>query len=418
MDRLWLDLETYNETDIGVGTYRYAETASILLFAWAIDDEPAQVWDVASGAPMPPELGEALVLTPEVWAHNAMFDRTILRAVMPELTPGIERWRCTMVQAYMHGLPGSLDTLCDVFGLPQDQAKLKDGKRLVQLFCKPLPRTRKIRRATADTNPEEWARFVEYARNDIVAMRELHRRMPRWNYPMNDSELTLWHLDQAINDRGVAVDRELARGALAAVAQAQEQMAQQVRAATGGVVESATKRDALLEYMASHYGIILDDLQGHTIDKALSNDLIPEPVKELLRVRAQVSSTSTAKYQTLIDAANSDGRLRGLLQFSGAARTSRWCIAKGSLVLTKEVDGRITKTPIEEVTIDQLVWDGEAWVEHEGVVFSGLKDVIEHDGVVATREHVVYLDATTNTTLGEAADAGLTIWSGYGVQGL
>ena len=324
MDRLWLDLETYNETDIGVGTYRYAETASILLFAWAIDDEPAQVWDVASGAPMPPELGEALVLAPEVWAHNAMFDRTILRAVMPELTPGIERWRCTMVQAYMHGLPGSLDTLCDVFGLPQDQAKLKDGKRLVQLFCKPLPKSRKIRRATATTHPGEWARFVEYARNDIVAMRELHRRMPRWNYPMNDSELTLWHLDQAINDRGVAVDRELARGALAAVAQAQEQMAQQVRAATSGVVESATQRDALLEYMASHYGIILDDLQGHTIDKALANDLIPEPVKELLRVRAQVSSTSTAKYQTLIDAANSDGRLRGLLQFSGAARTSRW----------------------------------------------------------------------------------------------
>lgn len=111
-------------------------------------------------------------------------------------------------------------------------------------------------------------------------------------------------------------------------------------------------------------------------------------------------------------ATNLDGRLRGLLQFGGASRTLRWCIAEGALVTTLERDGRRTQTPIEQVRQDQLVWDGIEWVQHEGVEFSGIKDVIEHDGVRATREHVVYLSDTESTTLGEAADNGLALWEG------
>jgi hypothetical protein len=60
----------------------------------------------------------------------------------------LREWRCCMVKALLHGLPGSLDKLCGICKVPQDQAKEKDGKRLIHLFCKPRPKNMKLRRAT------------------------------------------------------------------------------------------------------------------------------------------------------------------------------------------------------------------------------------------------------------------------------
>ena len=52
-NKLWLDLETYCETPIAHGTYRYAEDAEIMLFAYAIDNEPARVVDFTDGEELP-----------------------------------------------------------------------------------------------------------------------------------------------------------------------------------------------------------------------------------------------------------------------------------------------------------------------------------------------------------------------------
>jgi DNA-directed RNA polymerase specialized sigma subunit len=57
---LWLDLETYSETPITDGAYKYAETAKVLLFSYAIDDAPACVFDGAHGQVWPRELLDAL----------------------------------------------------------------------------------------------------------------------------------------------------------------------------------------------------------------------------------------------------------------------------------------------------------------------------------------------------------------------
>ncbi|MDP2830100.1 MAG: hypothetical protein Q8O37_16030 [Sulfuricellaceae bacterium] len=105
-----------------------------------------------------------------------------------------------------HSLPGSLDKLGDVLGLPLDQQKHKDGKALIRLFCMPRPKRVKLRRATRETHPEEWARFVEYARQDVATMREIYKKLPKWNYPANAAEYALWQLDQRINRRGVTID--------------------------------------------------------------------------------------------------------------------------------------------------------------------------------------------------------------------
>lgn len=330
--RLWLDLETFCEVPITYGTHRYAEDSEILLAPFALDDAPAEVIDLTDDDLSAPDglqvlralLAAAIEYGAEVWAHNSAFDRTQLRHRMPDVCPPIRQWRDTMVQALMHSLPGGLGDLCDVLGVDAESAKDKRGKQLIQLFCKPLGKNRKLRRATRCTHPAEWADFKEYARLDVEAMRAAHRRAPKWNYPNNPAELSLWHLDQQINDRGVAVDVELARAAMRAVDVAQVELAEEAQRLTHGEVQAATQRQALLDHLAFAHGFLLADLKGSTVDRMLENADTPAPVRELLLVRQQASTTSTAKYKALANAASSDGRLRGLLQFAGASRTARW----------------------------------------------------------------------------------------------
>jgi DNA polymerase len=204
-----------------------------------------------------------------------------------------------------------------------DMAKDKAGKQLIQLFCKPRPKTSKIRRATKETHPLEWGRFVSYAGQDIVAMRELYRKLPRVNYP-SPREHALWCLDQRINDRGMRVDLALARGAISTVAAAKKIMDKRTKEITDDQLQSTTQRDKLLQLALADYGVALPDMQGATIERRLEDPDLPAGLRELLALRLQTATTSNAKYNRLLKAVSSDGRLRGALQFSGAARTKRW----------------------------------------------------------------------------------------------
>lgn len=325
MPTLYLDLETYCDVPISHGTYAYAERAEIMLFAYAIDDGPVHVWDLTADFEMPADLSDALYGGASVHtlvAHNSMFDRTVLNESGYN-TP-VECWRDTMVKALAHSLPGSLGELCDILKVPTDKAKDKEGRRLVQLFCKPRPKSSKIVRATRETHPEDWAKFVEYARLDVEAMREIYKKLPRWNYEDNPRELALWHLDQRINDRGVKIDLDLVRGALDAVDKEQTILAARTRELTGDVVRAASQRDALLEHILAEYGVDLPDMQASTIERRIADPDLPEPLRELLAVRLAATTTSTSKYKALARGVSSDGRLRGTLQFCGAMRTARW----------------------------------------------------------------------------------------------
>lgn len=316
------DIETFCEVPITNGTHAYAAAAEVMVFAWAVDDSPVKVWDVTSNDTAPRELVEALFGADEVWFHNSHFDRTVLSHAMPHLVPPIERWRDTMVQALSHGLPGGLGVLCDILKVPTDKAKDKTGRQLIQLLCKLRPATSKIQRATSKTHPVEWARFLDYASLDIDAMREVHKRLPLWNY--KGAELDLWHLDQRINDRGVAIDLDLVRGAIDAVATAQKGLAARTVEMTEGQVQSTTQRDALLLHILESHGVDLPDLRMATLERRIADPDLPPALKELLGIRLQASTTSTSKYKTLLNGTSADGRLRGTLQFNGASRTGRW----------------------------------------------------------------------------------------------
>lgn len=320
---LWGDLETYCEIPINNGTHAYAEGVEVMLFAWAIGDEPVSVWDLTAGEPIPSRLRKAIADPNTIlFFHNSHFDRTVLRHAMPELAPPVERWRDTMVQALAHSLPGALGALCEVLGVPQDKAKDKEGKSLIQLFCKPRPKNSKLRRATSKTHPVEWQRFVAYAGLDIEAMREVYKRLPKWNY--QGAELALWHRDQRINDRGVCMDVQLAQAAIEAVDLEQKRLAKRTQVMTDGEVQAATQRDAMIKHIVESYGVELPDMQRSTLERRIADPDLPSPVKELLAIRLQASSTSTSKYKSLMKGISSDGRLRGTLQFCGASRTGRW----------------------------------------------------------------------------------------------
>ena len=289
-----------------------------MLVAFAWDGEPVSVWDTQDMPHWRDALQMMIDTADDIVIHNSNFDRTVLREQGVHIP--VEKVVDTMVLALQHSLPGSLGQLCDVLNVPQDKAKDKAGKKLIHLLTKPRPSNVKLRRATRDTHPEEWAAFVEYARLDVDAMRSVFGRLPAWNDSRHERHL--WRVDQRINDRGVAVDLEFARAALRAFDRAGRTLATRAAHLTGGSVTSATQRQRLLDHLKDAHGFETEDLTRATLGNLLGGDLNPQ-VRELLEIRQQAAATSPAKYSVLLNATNRDGRLRGLIQFCGAARTGR-----------------------------------------------------------------------------------------------
>lgn len=320
--KCYFDSEWYSDVPINYGSYKYAEGAEILLVTYAFNDEPVKIWDCIQDPKIPNDLQEAFV-DPKVRfiMHNSAFDQIELREVCGIDIP-VERIDDTMTRARTVGLPGSLGTLCSIFKIPNDKAKDKRGRELIRLFCIPRPKNSKIRRATHVTHPKEWEQFKEYAASDVEAMRAIDRVCPRWN--LNERETALWHLDRKINDKGLCVDTDLAYAAISAIGRTKETLNAATSKATGGVVRSATQRDQLIRFILGAYGIALPDLQAATLERRLNDPEIPQGVRELISQRLQICTTSTAKYQTLLNCVSKDRRLRGTIEFCGAGRTGRY----------------------------------------------------------------------------------------------
>jgi len=328
MKTLWFDCETYSECDLKAhGTHRYAEHPSteITVAQWAIDDGEPEVQDMTEpGMSIGHKLSRHLAAPAvTIVAHNSAFDRTLLRHCWGIDVP-IERWRDTMVKALAHGMPGALGKVGAILGLPDDQQKDKRGRDLIQLFCKPRPKNQTLRRATRATHPAEWAEFLEYSRQDIVAMRAIDQRSPNWNFKDGGDELALWHLDQRINDRGFAVDLDLVRAAIAATDAEKARLKGEMHDATDGLVSGPSKRDDILAFILGEYGVDLPDMKADTLRRRMEDPELPDGVKLLLSIRLEATKTSTAKYQTLLKATSADGRMRNTMQFAGASRTARW----------------------------------------------------------------------------------------------
>lgn len=324
--RLWIDIETFSKINLKkVGAYRYAEdeTTRVLLVGYAIDNDPARVWDVTATDECPEDLRQALE-NPDVVlvAHNSMFDRNVLSRKLEEFKPFADpkRWRDSMVQAYSMGLPGKLEQLSVILGLPEDKAKDHDGRRLILKFSKPGLRG-KIRDRTTD--PEDWVRYVNYCRKDVEAMRDTAKRIPLWNvqagHVWDD-----WHIDQIINDRGVPIDRGTVLNAIKTADELKVIANEELSAKTLGRLYSTGQSAKLLKYIEDEYGIALEKCTKSNLQEALRRADMPDEVKELIELRLGAAVVSVQKYKKMDEMLCADGTTKGTLQFMGASRTGRW----------------------------------------------------------------------------------------------
>lgn len=383
-DTFWIDWETFNERPIKVGTYAYAETAEVLLGSYALNDGAVKLWDAAQGEPMPKIIAEAFADTSnvELAAHHATFDRNIAKYALG-LDTDPSRWFCTMVQAYLHALPGSLEALGKVLGLGGDLAKIKDGKKLINKFCKPAPANRKVERYNHITDPEDWERFREYAIQDTVAMRECRDRMPDINLKGNG--LRGYHLDQIINDRGFAVDMELVRAGVKAANEEKSRLAEEFYNKVDGAVRP-TQREKFKLYLNERFGLSLENTQADTFRGLIADGGLDPAAKELMNMSIMSNKTSTAKYRTLEPAVSHDGRFRGGLQFAGAARTRRWAgrtfqphnLPSRGLPSGEQVERYIEalKMGVHDVLFDDLMLFGSASLRGVVVAPKGKKLVV------------------------------------------
>lgn len=143
--------------------------------------------------------------------------------------------------------------------------------------------------------------------------------------------------------------------------------------------------------------------------KALLEHESPE-VQALAAARLGVKSTlEETRTQRFIDIAKRDPRFPVPLKYAYArTKRSSGCLVAETLVLVYDpVRGQVQKR-IVDVLRDDLVWDGEAFVSHEGVQFSGYQEVIHWDGVTGTPDHVVFTESG-EISLSEAMQRGSRI---------
>ena len=322
--RLYLDTETFSTVDISkAGAFKYFEDPAfeILLLPYAWNDEPVRVLDLFDPVDRE-ELPDIIsgLLDPEVLkiAHNNPFERGAYHRQFGHYMPP-EEWDDTMILCAMNGLPMSLDAAGEALNLPQQ--KLKEGKALINYFCKPCKPTLANGGRTRNLphhDPEKWRRFKEYAKVDVVAMREIHKLLRR--FPIPEWERKVWALDARINERGVLTDQELVESAIAVDEAFKEEHTAEMQRLTR--LDNPNSVSQLKEWLDG-VGVSVDSLNKATVSDLRSS--VPDPTtRRVLELRQLLGKTSTKKYEAMTVAACEDHRVRGLLQYYGAGRTGRW----------------------------------------------------------------------------------------------
>ena len=321
MRNLSIDIETYSDVDLSkCGVYKYASSSAfeVLLFGYAADGGDVRVVDLACGEQIPEEVISALADTSVTkWAFNAMFERVCLSNFLGEwLEP--EGWHCTMVWSATLGLPLSLESAGAALGL--EKQKLTEGKDLIRYFCVPCKPTKANggrMRNLPEHDREKWRRFKAYNLRDVETEMQIQERLSR--FPVPDFIWEEYQLDQEINDRGIGVDMELVRQAIAMDARSREWLTASMQELTE--LENPNSVQQMKQWLADH------GLETDTLGKTAVAELVktaPEPLREVLSLRQQLAKNSVKKYTAMENAVCADSRAHGMFVFYGANRTGRF----------------------------------------------------------------------------------------------
>lgn len=325
MKTLSIDIETYSDQNLTkCGVYRYVESPifEILLFSYSADGQPVQLVDLACGEKIPDEIIAALEdESVTKWAFNANFERICLSRYLGHPTGDYldpESWRCSMIWAATMGLPLSLEGVGAVLGL--EKQKLTEGKDLIKYFCQPCAPTKSNGQRTRNLPchaPEKWLAFKKYNIRDVETEMSIQARLAK--FPVPESVWDEYHIDQEINDRGVALDMELVRQAIQMDGRSRSELTQAMKKLTE--LENPNSVQQMKLWLADN-GLETDTLGKKAVAEMLKT--APPQLQTVLSLRQQLAKSSVKKYQAMETAVCSDGRARGMFQFYGANRTGRW----------------------------------------------------------------------------------------------
>lgn len=331
MKSIEIDLETFSDVDLSkCGVYKYAESAAfeILLFGFSVDGGDVQVIDLCQGEKIPVDILAALSDDSVTkWAFNAMFERVCLSNYLGEwLEP--ESWKCSMVWSATLGLPLSLENVGAVLGL--EKQKLSEGKDLIRYFCVPCKPTKANGGRTRNLpghDREKWERFKAYNLRDVEAEMQIQQRLSR--YPVPDFVWEEYWQDQEINDRGIGVDMEMVRNAIAIDGRSKAELATAMKELTG--LENPNSVQQMKQWLLEN-GVETDSLDKKAVAELMKD--APETLRKVLALRQQLAKSSVKKYQAMENAVCADSRAHGMFVFYGANRTGRFCLTGDHEVLT------------------------------------------------------------------------------------
>lgn len=322
MRHLNIDIETYSPNDISFGVYRYSESEEfeILLFSYAYDFGEVHVVDLTSGETIPDDVVLDLKRDEVIkHAYNAQFEITCLNRAGYQTY--VEQWRCTMVHGAYLGYPMGLAKLGKALGLSQDKLKDKAGAALIRYFsvpCKPTKKNGGRTRNLPKHDPDKWAAYIAYNKQDVVTEMECYRRLSA--FPVPEEVERQWQIDIRMNATGVGIDRELVNGALDIDEENKKSLLEEAYELTG--LSNPNSRNQLLDWLNSNTNLELEKLTKDSVAAAM--DSADDLAKKVLTIRKKLAKSSVSKYEMMASATGQDGRLRGTLQFYGANRTGRW----------------------------------------------------------------------------------------------
>lgn len=325
------DFETKSKADlkkVGVDNYARDPSTRVLMLALAVNDGKPGLWEPHKRPTLPPSL-QALVDDPDVIfvAHNAAFERAIFKHVLGIDIPP-HRWICTMAMAYSLALPGALDQLVrDALKLKEEYQKVSEGKRYIQIFCKPRPRNHVTEKNPHEfndwnTHVEDWASFCHYCLQDVIAERKVFLLLRKF-FPNLDETFALWAYDQQINDEGFPLDLDLIEGAIALAKEAKARFKKQM-IELSGLSNPGSTQQALAWLQERGYPFASIKKDRVKIAVADFSDQMTDDALTFLALRANANKTSVKKFDAMLRAVADDGILRNTLQFCGAGRTGRW----------------------------------------------------------------------------------------------
>lgn len=339
MKAISIDLETYSDVDLQkCGVYKYAQSdnSEILLFGYSVDGGEVIVVDLAQGENIPDEIVKALTdESVTKWAFNAAFERVCLSEYLRryyekdfrsysinEDTVGDyldpTSWKCSMIWSAYMGLPLSLAGAGAVLGLSEQ--KLTEGKDLIRYFCVPCNPTKVNGGRTRNLplhDTEKWEMFKKYNKRDVEVEMSIQEKLSK--FPVPEFVWEEYHLDQEINDRGIALDMAVVKNAILFDSKSKAVLSDKMQELTG--LDNPNSVQQMKQWLADN-GLTMDSLGKKEVAEVLKT--APEPLQTVLSLRQQLAKSSVKKYQAMENAVCRDGRARGMFQFYGANRSGRW----------------------------------------------------------------------------------------------